>query len=112
MSTHDRNAVRANVMRMPRLRMTFRQCMLAGFLLIAALLSVAALRSWLLLEQHVERSRIKELADCFPDLAEQLLAINVRMVDLLPIAREHYYHLEMRGSWSLKAVLQHLRMLR
>jgi len=52
-----------------------------------------------------ERSRIKELADCFPDLAEQLLAINVRMVDLLPIAREHYYHPEMRGSWSLKAVL-------
>ncbi len=52
-----------------------------------------------------ERSRIKELAERFPDLAEQLLAINVRMVDLLPITREHYYHPEMRGSWSLKAVL-------
>ena len=27
------------------------------------------------------------------------------MVDLLPIAQEHYYHREMRGSWSLKSVL-------
>lgn len=27
------------------------------------------------------------------------------MVDLLPIAREHYYHPAMKGSWSIKAVL-------
>lgn len=52
-----------------------------------------------------ERSRIKELAAAFPDLADQLGAINERIVDLLPIARAHYYHPEMRGSWSLKAVL-------
>lgn len=52
-----------------------------------------------------ERGRISELAAYFPDLADRLLAINERMVDLLPIVREHYYHPEMRGSWSLKAVL-------
>ena len=52
-----------------------------------------------------ERSRIKELAEHLPELAEDLLAICERMVDLLPITREHYYHPEMRGSWSLKAVL-------
>ncbi len=27
------------------------------------------------------------------------------MVDLLPIARQHYYHPAMKGSWSIKAVL-------
>ena len=27
------------------------------------------------------------------------------MVDLLPIAREHYYHPSQQGSWSIKAVL-------
>ena len=27
------------------------------------------------------------------------------MVDLLPIYRNHYYHRDMRGSWSIKAVL-------
>ncbi len=52
-----------------------------------------------------ECSRIKELAAFFPDLTDELLAINDRIVDLLPIARAHYYHPEMRGSWSLKAVL-------
>ena len=52
-----------------------------------------------------ERKRIEELAAAFPDLAGELLAINGRLVDLLPITREHYYHPEMRGSWSLKAVL-------
>lgn len=52
-----------------------------------------------------ERKRIEELAATFPDLADELLAINERIVDLLPITRKHYYHSEMRGSWSLKAVL-------
>jgi len=28
-----------------------------------------------------------------------------RLVDLLPVARAHYYHRDMRGSWSIKAVL-------
>ena len=28
-----------------------------------------------------------------------------RIVDLLPIVRAHYYHPQMMGSWSLKAVL-------
>ena len=27
------------------------------------------------------------------------------MVDLLPIAREYYYHPSQKGSWSIKAVL-------
>jgi len=52
-----------------------------------------------------ERARIHELAVEFPDLAETLLAIDQRLVDLLPITREHYYHPAMGGSWSLKAVL-------
>lgn len=31
-----------------------------------------------------------------------------RMVDLLPIARERYYHPDMHGSWSIKAVFDYL----
>ncbi|MEO8411441.1 MAG: HAMP domain-containing sensor histidine kinase [Propionivibrio sp.] len=62
------------------MRISFRQSMLAGFLLIALLLSWAALRSWLTLEQFVEQSRrgseqalqlsasIQELADRAVDL--------------------------------------------
>lgn len=52
-----------------------------------------------------ERSRISELADRFPHHREALLALNGRIVDLLPIARERYYHPSQHGSWSIKAVL-------
>jgi hypothetical protein len=38
-------------------------------------------------------------------LSDALLAINVRLVDLLPIARERYYHPSQQGSWSIKKVL-------
>lgn len=55
--------------------------------------------------QSFEKSRIAELAKLFPDLSEALLAINDRVVDLLPIARANYYHPDMKGSWSIKAVL-------
>lgn len=52
-----------------------------------------------------EGSRMKELAEAFPDLAAQLLAAVDRLFDLLPLARNHYYHPAMKGSWSIKAVL-------
>lgn len=52
-----------------------------------------------------ERGRIQELAETFPDLAQALTAAIYRIVDLLPIVRDHYYHPGMRGSWSIKAVL-------
>ena len=52
-----------------------------------------------------ERTRIRELTERYPALAEPLLAINARVVDLLPIARNRYYHPSQQGSWSIKAVL-------
>lgn len=48
---------------------------------------------------------IRELAERFSDLAPHLNAIASRLVDLLPIARRHYYHPSQHGSWSIKAVL-------
>lgn len=52
-----------------------------------------------------ERSRMEELADTFPDLAPRLEAAIERIVDLLPLVRDNYYHPDQHGSWSLKAVL-------
>ena len=52
-----------------------------------------------------ETARIRELSERFPSLAKSLLALNERVVDLLPIARDHYYHPSQQGSWSIKAVL-------
>lgn len=55
--------------------------------------------------QAFEKGRINEMAELYPDLAPALQTINHRIVDLLPIARAHYYHPDMQGSWSIKAVL-------
>lgn len=52
-----------------------------------------------------EVGRIKDLAKLFPDIAGRLEALLPRVVDLLPIAREHYYHPDMMGSWSIKKVI-------
>lgn len=52
-----------------------------------------------------EKARIRELAERFPRFKKSLLAINERIVDLLPIARQRYYHPSQHGSWSIKKVL-------
>ena len=52
-----------------------------------------------------EKRMINGLIGRFPDLEAPLAAIIERLVDLAPITRRYYYHPEMRGSWSLKAVL-------
>lgn len=52
-----------------------------------------------------ERAAISGLAELFPDLRDPLLAYVDRLVDALPLVREHYYHPQMKGSYSIKAVL-------
>ncbi|MEO8849405.1 MAG: DUF2779 domain-containing protein [Casimicrobiaceae bacterium] len=52
-----------------------------------------------------ERGVLIELAQFLPQFERALHDIADRLVDLLPIARSHYYHPAMMGSWSLKAVL-------
>jgi hypothetical protein len=52
-----------------------------------------------------EKSRIKELAERFPQFADELLAIHERIADLWPVVKQHYYHPSQQGSWSLKNVL-------
>jgi hypothetical protein len=52
-----------------------------------------------------EKSRIKELAACFPAHERELMSVHDRIVDLLPIVRDHVYDPEFHGSFSLKKVL-------
>lgn len=52
-----------------------------------------------------EKRVLNELGERYPDLAPALAALVERIVDLHLIAKAHYYHPEMRGSWSLKAIL-------
>jgi hypothetical protein len=52
-----------------------------------------------------EKGVIEGLLDRFPDLAEPLQEIINRLWDLHPVVKENYYHPDMLGSWSIKAVL-------
>lgn len=53
-----------------------------------------------------ECTRIKELAETFPDLAEHLLNIERNIKDLLvPFQSGYYYNKAMGGSFSIKSVL-------
>jgi two-component system sensor histidine kinase GlrK len=98
------------------IRISFRQSMLAGFLLIAFLLSWAALRSWLVLEQFVEQSRqgseqalqlsasIQELAERTVDIersTRQFMLLN--NAALLERFDENVSH-SLDAVWRLEAV--------
>lgn len=58
-----------------------------------------------LVYSHYERTVIERLGKRFTDLAPPLAHIVDRLVDLKPVTEQHYYHPDMRGSWSLKSVL-------
>ncbi len=51
-----------------------------------------------------ERTRLRELAAVFPDLATSLESIIARLADLLPIVRSAVYFPEFDFSYSIKAV--------
>ena len=52
-----------------------------------------------------ERGRIKEMTQAFPEFADALTNINNKLVDLLPIVRNHVYHPDFGGRFGLKYVL-------
>jgi predicted RecB family nuclease len=52
-----------------------------------------------------EKTRIKGLVKLYPDLAGALNPIIERLVDLLIVIKEHVYHPQFKGSYSIKKVL-------
>lgn len=52
-----------------------------------------------------EKSVIEQLAETLPDLRQALRELVKRIWDLHPIVKDHYYHPEFGGSYSLKEVL-------
>jgi hypothetical protein len=53
---------------------------------------------------NFENSVIRDMADLFPDLAERLIAVSYRIVDLLRIVQDHVAHPGFHGSYSMKKV--------
>jgi len=52
-----------------------------------------------------ENTVLSRLGEFFPNLSPKLDMIKNRLVDILPLVRNYYYHPEMKGSWSIKSVL-------
>lgn len=69
------------------------------------LIATLGKKGGILVYSHFEQTILRGLGERFPDLADNLQAIVERLVDLHPIAKAHYYHPALDGSWSLKVVL-------
>jgi hypothetical protein len=69
---------------------------------LATLPTTGAVIAW---NASFERTCLLNLANVFPRYESVLRSLADRLVDLLPVTRRHYYHRDMRGSWSIKAVL-------
>ena len=59
----------------------------------------------ILMYTSFEKTVITNLVKLYPDLAVGLEGLIARLFDLHPVVRDHYYHPDMQGSWSIKAVL-------
>jgi Domain of unknown function(DUF2779) len=55
--------------------------------------------------QQFESQRLSELASWLPEFSGRIKKIQRRLLDLLPIVRDHVYHPAFGGSYSLKSVL-------
>ena len=55
-----------------------------------------------------ERTRIRDLQKAVPHLAEPLRDLESRLIDLHPVIRDHVYHPDFHGSFSLKDILHPL----
>lgn len=58
-----------------------------------------------LMYTNYEKGVIDALIEMFPELAQALQKIVERLFDLHPVVKNNYYHPQMLGSWSIKAVL-------
>lgn len=52
-----------------------------------------------------EKTRIRDLQKSVPDLRAELVALEMKLIDLHPVVRDHVYHPDFHGSFSLKYVL-------
>jgi predicted RecB family nuclease len=52
-----------------------------------------------------EKTRLKELAELFPEFEDDIQAVINRLVDMMDVFRSWYYHPAFKGGFSIKVVL-------
>ena len=73
--------------------------------LVVSLLQAVPDQGTIVAYSNYERTVLKDLALAFPQYEDRLLELCDRIVDLHRLVRAYYYHPEMHGSFSIKAVL-------
>lgn len=71
----------------------------------ALVAACAGARTVVVYSASFERDCIRQLADAVPRLGKELDRIETRLVDLLPAIRNHVYHPDFGGSFSIKRTL-------
>ena len=71
---------------------------------IITLLEAIPLHGAIVTYSAYEKTILKGLAQAFPHYRSRLVALCDRIVDLLKLIRENYYHPDFNGSYSLKSV--------
>ncbi len=72
---------------------------------IEQLLTIVATVGPVIVYSGFERTILRSMANVLPDLAANIERLCERLVDLLPVVQDAYYHPAMMGSWSIKALL-------
>ena len=76
--------------------------------LARAMLEATANAERVVMYTPFERTRIRSLQQAVPGLAADLKVLEAKLLDLHPVIRDHVYHPEFKGSFSLKYVLHPL----
>ena len=69
------------------------------------LLACAGAKTIVAYNAPFEKRCVKSLTGALPHLSSDLTALSKRIRDLLPIVRDHVYHPDFGGSFSIKSVL-------
>jgi len=73
--------------------------------LAAAMVRATAAADRVVTYTAFEKTRIRELQLAVPELAEELAALEAKLLDLHPVVKNCVYHPDFRGSFSLKYIL-------
>jgi Domain of unknown function(DUF2779) len=73
--------------------------------LVAAMLRATARADRVVTYTSFEKTRIRDLQEAVPDLADGLAALEAKLLDLFPVMKNCVYHPDFRGSFSLKYIL-------
>jgi predicted RecB family nuclease len=73
--------------------------------LAAAMVRATAQATRVAMYTSFEKTRIRELQKAVPDLADDLAALEAKLIDLHPVVRDCVYHPDFKGSFSLKRIL-------